>query len=102
MNAFADAPKHKNGQNPFLGVLAALAAREGTLNAATEKACIDVAEKYAKENGLSFTPTMKGVMRLAEQADKMHRMHMDAMAQRERDEAQVELSGYDLDTGFQA
>lgn len=98
------APKKPGGQNPFLGVLGGLV-REvtaKTIDVTTERRLIDQAAYYAKRNKLPFTPTMAGVVKMAQHADEMHRMHMAAIQKRERDEFNPSLRGYDRATGFEA
>lgn len=103
-NCFADAPRKEGGQNPFLGVLSALVRQieAGSISDKTEKDMITVAGYYAKRNKLSFTPTLHGVLVMVAEADRMHRLHMEAMARREREEFDPTLTGYDLATGHEA
>ncbi len=103
LNPFSGAQRKQGGQNPFLGVLPGLIRQmeESRLSPATERALIDVADCYARENGLSFTPNMRGVVKMAEDAHKMHLLHMDALNARERQTFDPSLTGYDHATGFE-
>ena len=98
------APKKAGGQNPFLGVLDGLVKNleAGLIDLPTQKRLIAQAAYYSKRNKLNVTvSTIQGVVKMAAHADKMHRMHMAAMAQRERDEFSPNLRGYDRATGFE-
>ncbi len=103
LNPFAGAPRKQGGQNPFLGVLPGLIRQmeQTRLSPATERALIAAADRYARDNGLSFTPTMRGVVKMAEDATKMHLLHMDALAARERQTFDPSLTGFDSATGFE-
>jgi hypothetical protein len=103
-NPFSDAPRQQGGQNPFLGVLDGLVRQieQGQISAQAEREMIDAAAFYARRNHLSFTPTLQGVVKMAADADRMHRLHMDALEARQRAEFDPELTGYDRDTGFEA
>jgi len=103
-NHWASAPKKAGGTNPFLGVLDGLVKQHeaGLIDPVTERRCIAQAAYYAKRNKLNITvTTMQDVVRMAAHADKLHRLHMDAMAARERDDFNPNLRGYDRATGFE-
>jgi hypothetical protein len=103
MQSFADAPKSANGRNPFLGVLDGLVRQieQGTISPQLEHSLIYQAGYFAKRNGLSFTPTLRGVVAMVAKADELHRLHMQALAQAERNEFNPEITGFDKVSGFE-
>ena len=100
---FSSAPKSRGGRNPFLGVLDALIAQiqNGQIDRRTEREIIAQAAYYAKRNKLPFTPTLQGVVKMAQDADKMHRDHMAAMESLERTSYKPEFSGFDRASGVE-
>lgn len=103
LNPFAGTPKKEGGANPFLKVHGALIEQVANtrIDDATERRMIDQAEYYAKRNGLSFTRNMASVLKMTEHAQKMHEMHMSAMAAHDREEWKPDLVGYDRVSGFE-
>lgn len=90
--------------NPFIGVLKGLVDQinQGRITPKLEQALIAQAAYFAARNSLSFTPTLMGVVKMAETAEKLHRDHMAAVAARQRGRNQVQLTGFDHATGFSA
>lgn len=103
LNPFASAPKSHGGKDPFLGVLPALIRQveSGQIDFRTQREMIDQAAYYAKRNGLSFTPTMAGVIAMAAHGDQLHRDHLAAMEARERMDYKPEFSGFDRASGVE-
>jgi len=88
--------------DPFIGCVAGLVNLINTKQVSpnVEKALLEAAQYYAHRNKLSFTPTLAGVVRLAEEAERWHRDHMNAMAARQG-RGNVRLTGFDRSTGLE-
>ncbi len=100
MNRTSRQARRTESPNPFIGVVSSFVKQieSGGISPKTEMLLIAEAEKFARSTGFSFTPTLSGVVQLAEKAERLHRNHMDALSA-QRGDGSVRLTGFDRSTG---
>jgi len=90
----------KHSSNPFIGTVSGFVhlLESKRIRPDLERKLLEQGQRYATANKLSFTPTLKGLVKLAEHAENLHRQHMAAIEKR-RGDGRVHLTGYDRSEG---